>query len=92
MFFKFRNNTQILTRCDFFLNYPGAENIMNGTDKLYSIYLQRNVFVAQPQVLADGLAQIWTNQNLDILSGATLLIQLQNQLQYVCSEGYRTKF
>lgn len=66
--------------------YPGITNINNGTGGLYSIYLERNVFVAQPIALADGLAQIWMNQNTGIQPG-TLTIQLQNQYEYVCSGG-----
>ncbi|CAF5168014.1 unnamed protein product, partial [Rotaria magnacalcarata] len=33
-----------------------------------------------------GLAQIWINQNLGIPPG-TLSIQLQSQVQYICSGG-----
>ena len=43
-------------------------------------------FVAQPTALANGLAQIWTNQNRGIPPGI-LSIQLQNQMQYICSGG-----
>jgi hypothetical protein len=53
----------LLTRCDFSLYYPGV--IIGGeTGGSNIIFLERNVFVAQPAALADGLAQIWTNQNL----------------------------
>ncbi|CAF1547561.1 unnamed protein product, partial [Adineta steineri] len=69
----FLNDTQILTRCDFFLYYPGVTNINNGTGGIHSLYLDRNVFVAQPLALASGLAQIWTNQNPNVQPG-TLLI------------------
>ncbi|CAF1204774.1 unnamed protein product [Adineta ricciae] len=85
----FLNNTQILTRCDFTLYYPGVTNLNNGTGGLYSIYLERNVFVAQPIALADGLVQIWMNQNIGIQPG-TLMIQLQNQYEYVCSGGKKS--
>ena len=69
--------------------YPGVTNLNNGTGGLYSIYLERNVFVAQPIALADGLAQIWMNQNIGIQPG-TLIIQLQNQYEYVCLGGYNS--
>jgi hypothetical protein len=36
--------------------------------------------------LVNGLTQIWTNQNPGIPPGS-LSIQLQNQIQYVCSGG-----
>ncbi|CAF0877176.1 unnamed protein product [Rotaria sp. Silwood1] len=85
----FLNGTQILSRCDFFLYYPGVTNIINGTGGIYSIYLERNVFVAQPIALANGLAQIWTNQNLGIPPGV-LFIELQNQIQYICSGGRKS--
>ncbi|UJR35334.1 hypothetical protein I4U23_028095, partial [Adineta vaga] len=85
----FQNDTQILTRCDFSLYYPGVTNLNNGTGGVYSIYLERNVFVAQPIALADGLAQIWMNQNVGIQPG-TLIIQLQNQVQYICSGGKKS--
>ena len=84
--FQFLNGTQLLTRCDFFLYYPGVANLGNGTGGLYSIYLDRNVFVAQPIALADGLAQLWTNQNPGVQAGI-LYIQLQNQMQYICVGG-----
>ncbi|CAF5196917.1 unnamed protein product, partial [Rotaria magnacalcarata] len=82
----FLNGSQILTRCDFSLYYPGVINTVNGTGGIYSIYLERNVLVAQPMALVDGLAQIWINQNLGIPPG-TLSIQLQSQVQYICSGG-----
>ncbi|CAF2104402.1 unnamed protein product [Rotaria magnacalcarata] len=82
----FLNGSQILTRCDFSLYYPGVINTVNGTGGIYSIYLERNVLVSQPMALVDGLAQIWINQNLGIPPG-TLSIQLQNQVQYICSGG-----
>ncbi|CAF0762583.1 unnamed protein product [Rotaria sp. Silwood1] len=85
----FLNGTQILSRCDFFLYYPGVTNTINGTGGIYSIYLERNVFVAQPIALANGLAQIWTNQNLGIPPGV-LFIELQNQIQYICSGGRKS--
>lgn len=61
-------------------------NNNNGTGGVYSIYLERNVFVAQPMALVNGLAQIWTQQNIGIPPGI-LTIQLQNQVQYICSGG-----
>lgn len=76
----------MLTRCDFFMYYPGVTNILNGTGGIYSIYLERNVFVGQPVALIDGLTRIWAQQNIGIPPG-TLLIQLQNQVAYICSGG-----
>ena len=70
--------------------YPGATLVNNGTGGIFSLYLERNVFVAQPAALADGLAQLWTNQNPGILPGA-LVIQIQNQVQYICAGGYERK-
>jgi hypothetical protein len=67
------------------LYYPGV-TFTNGTAGIYSIYLQRNVFVAQPAALADGLAQLWTNQNAGIQPGS-LVIQIENQMEYICSGG-----
>ena len=66
--------------------YPGVMNVNNGTGGIHSIYLERNVFVGQPAALTDGLAQIWMNQNVGIPPGI-LIIQLQNQAQYICSGG-----
>ncbi|CAF3582391.1 unnamed protein product [Rotaria sordida] len=88
-YLAFLNGTQVLTRCDFFLYYPGVTNIANGTGGFYSIYLERNVFVGQPNALANGLAQIWTNQNLGVPAGV-LFVQLQNQIQYICSGGRKS--
>jgi hypothetical protein len=68
------------------LYYPGITNLNNETSGIYSLYLARNVFVAQPIALADGLAQLWTNANIGIQPGI-LFIQLQNQVQYICSGG-----
>jgi hypothetical protein len=70
--------------------YPGVTNVINGTGGIYSIYLERNVFVSQPAALANGLAQIWMNQNLGTQPGA-LVVQLQNQVQYVCAGGLAEK-
>jgi hypothetical protein len=66
--------------------YPGVTNVNNGTGGIHSIYLERNVFVGQPMALANGLAQIWMNQNAGIQPGI-LMVQLQNQVQYTCSGG-----
>jgi len=76
--------------------YPGATNINNGTGGIFSLYLDRSVFVAQPAALATGLAQLWTNQNAGI-PPVVLVIQLQSQVQYICSGGlekriYRNEF
>jgi len=68
------------------LYYPGITYLNNGTSGIQSLYLQRNVFVAQPAALADGLAQLWTNANIGIQPGS-LFIQLQDQVQYICSGG-----
>lgn len=83
---KFLNGTQVLTRCDFALYYPGITSPNNGTSGLFSLYLQRNVFVGQVAALVDGLAQLWINQNVGIPAGV-LVIQLQGQGQYICSGG-----
>lgn len=66
--------------------YPGVTNIINGTGGFYSLYLERNVFVAQPNALVDGLTHLWTIQNLGVQPGM-LVVQLQNQMQYVCIGG-----
>lgn len=70
--------------------YPGASPLTNGTGGIFSLYLERNVFVAQPAALADGLAQLWANQNPGVLPGA-LVIQIQNQVPYICAGGYERK-
>lgn len=70
--------------------YPGVTSVNNGTGGVFSIYLDRSVFVAQPAALATGLAQLWTNQNAGVPPGA-LVIQLQNQVQYICSGGLESK-
>jgi len=61
-------------------------NVNNGTSGLFSLYLERNVFVGQLSALIDGLTQLWMSQNAGILPGV-LLIQVQNQVQYMCSGG-----
>jgi len=68
------------------LTYPGMINVNNGTSGLFSLYLERNVFVGQLSALIDGLTQLWMSQNAGILPGV-LLIQVQNQVQYMCSGG-----
>lgn len=61
--------------------------INNGTGGIFSLYLERNVFVAQPAALVGGLAQLWANQNPGVLPGS-LAIQIQNQVSYICAGGY----
>ncbi|CAF4231672.1 unnamed protein product, partial [Didymodactylos carnosus] len=86
----FVNGTQLLTRCDFSLYYPGVSAI--GGNAYYSIFLERNGFVSQPAALADGLAQLWTNQNIGVtgIFPGVLYVQLQNQEQYICQGGRRS--
>lgn len=76
-----------MTRCDFFLYFPGANTVLNGTSGLFSIYLERNVFVGQPIALADGLAQLWTMQNPSVSPGV-LQIQLLSQTHFICLGGF----
>lgn len=61
-------------------------DLNNTTSGLFSLYLERNVFVGQLSALIDGLTQLWMSQNAGILPGI-LLIQIQNQAQYICSGG-----
>ncbi|CAF1196215.1 unnamed protein product, partial [Didymodactylos carnosus] len=89
-YFVFINGTQLLTRCDIDIYYPGVDG--NRDNTYHSIFLERNAFVSQPAALADGLAQVWTNQNTGI-SGVIpglLYVQLKNQEQYICQGGRRS--
>ena len=57
----------------------------------YLVYISIEVYLLHNQLaLATGLAQLWTNQNAGIPPGA-LVIQLQNQVQYICSGGLENK-
>ena len=57
--FQFLSQTQLATRCDFPLYYPGALTLKEENFGINSLYLERKVFLTQSASLFDNLKQIW---------------------------------
>ncbi|CAF2376052.1 unnamed protein product [Rotaria sp. Silwood2] len=87
-YLTFINQKELITRCDFKLYYPGVSTYREENLEMHSLYLERHTFFAKSASLIDSLTQLWTNENLN--ESKNLSIQLQNQIQYICSDGNRS--
>ncbi|CAF4066459.1 unnamed protein product, partial [Rotaria sp. Silwood2] len=87
-YLTFINQKELITRCDFRLYYPGVSTNREEYLEIHSLYLERHTFFAKSASLIDSLTQLWTNENLN--ESKNLSIQLQNQIQYICSDGNRS--
>lgn len=62
---------------------------MTWTDRdnrqLKSIVFERNTFLGQSASLTESLREMWAEDNAN--HSEILSVQLDNQIQYICSEG-----
>ncbi|CAF3399711.1 unnamed protein product [Rotaria socialis] len=87
-YLTFINQTQLINRCDFSLYCPGVSNFQEENRGVKSLYLKRNIFLAQSAALVDTLTLIWMNESIH--DSKKISIQLQNQIQYICPEEKRS--